>query len=311
MEDVDSFPLLYENDKATGSVEILAKFADDREPWTDAKRSYTSWYNAVRGGHGAGALFRATKTNADFLGRHGACQFFAATVRGENRILAVCPAQDGGPVSIHLLDRKQCGGGALDRMSWTELRTICRAGSVPALSFEDYVRRHRKRGSGRPAARASAVADPEKPKGTTPAGRIDMKNDDQTRDGSSSSPFALPSVSSGDARVFDQESPVKKPYKLLGPDGKIHPSQEKGALGGYRHTDRGRWKYGRLDCPAALDALKKGGYKTYRVFFRNEEDAIAAGFRPCGTCMRERHAVWKKGGAPGTPEYPWLMLPDK
>jgi methylphosphotriester-DNA--protein-cysteine methyltransferase len=45
--------------------------------------------------------------------------------------------------------------------------------------------------------------------------------------------------------------------------------------------------YGRLDCPSALRAIKRGPtYARSRVFFADEASALAAGFRPCGVCMR-------------------------
>jgi methylphosphotriester-DNA--protein-cysteine methyltransferase len=31
----------------------------------------------------------------------------------------------------------------------------------------------------------------------------------------------------------------------------------------------------------------------HRVFFADEATAIAAGYRPCGACLRERYAEWK------------------
>jgi methylphosphotriester-DNA--protein-cysteine methyltransferase len=31
------------------------------------------------------------------------------------------------------------------------------------------------------------------------------------------------------------------------------------------------------------------------VFFADEETAIAAGFRPCGACQREKYRAWKAG----------------
>lgn len=34
-----------------------------------------------------------------------------------------------------------------------------------------------------------------------------------------------------------------------------------------------------------------------RVFFESEEEAINAGYRPCGHCMRERYQRWKAGRA--------------
>ena len=85
-----------------------------------------------------------------------------------------------------------------------------------------------------------------------------------------------------------------KLYKLVGKDGKEYLSAEKGALGG-----NGKAKiYGRLDCPAALRTLQGPGKEVYiktRVFFADEETAIAAGYRPCGTCMREHYKLWKEG----------------
>jgi hypothetical protein len=38
------------------------------------------------------------------------------------------------------------------------------------------------------------------------------------------------------------------------------------------------------------------GYAKHRVFFADETAAIAAGYRPCGICMRERYEHWKRGG---------------
>ncbi len=83
---------------------------------------------------------------------------------------------------------------------------------------------------------------------------------------------------------------MAKQYKLLGADGEFYMSDEPGTLGG-----NGKAKiYGRLDCPAALRAIKQGGYTQYRVFFKDEETAIAAGYRPCGTCLPEKYKAWKE-----------------
>lgn len=82
---------------------------------------------------------------------------------------------------------------------------------------------------------------------------------------------------------------VAKRFTLLGADGVPYASDTPGTLGGYR---RGRI-YGRLDCPSALRALAKGGYQKYRVFFDDEATAIAAGYRPCGTCLPEKYREWK------------------
>lgn len=81
-----------------------------------------------------------------------------------------------------------------------------------------------------------------------------------------------------------------KTYTLLGPDRRPYQSAMPGALGGHRSARI----YGRLDCPAALRALTKGGYVRNRVFFADEAAAIAAGFRPCGSCLPERYQAWKR-----------------
>jgi methylphosphotriester-DNA--protein-cysteine methyltransferase len=51
--------------------------------------------------------------------------------------------------------------------------------------------------------------------------------------------------------------------------------------------------YRRLDCPSALRAIARGGYVRHRVFFIEETTAIAAGYRPCDTCCKDRYQVWK------------------
>jgi hypothetical protein len=80
-----------------------------------------------------------------------------------------------------------------------------------------------------------------------------------------------------------------KPYTLLDGNGQPYLSDAPGTLGGNRRARI----YGRLDCPAALRALRQGGYREHRVFFLDEETAIAAGYRPCGACMREAYKAWK------------------
>jgi methylphosphotriester-DNA--protein-cysteine methyltransferase len=79
-------------------------------------------------------------------------------------------------------------------------------------------------------------------------------------------------------------------YHLLGADGRSYDSQTKGLLGGNRRLKI----YGRLGCPSALRAIKRGGpYVRHRVFFADEASAIAAGFRPCGVCLREAYRQWR------------------
>lgn len=81
-----------------------------------------------------------------------------------------------------------------------------------------------------------------------------------------------------------------KLYKLIGADGKQHVSTTPGLFGGHR----GRKGYGRLDCPCAARWIAKGYYVKHRVFFADEETAIAAGYRPAACCLQERYAVWKQ-----------------
>jgi methylphosphotriester-DNA--protein-cysteine methyltransferase len=81
------------------------------------------------------------------------------------------------------------------------------------------------------------------------------------------------------------------PYRLLGPDGEFMLSYEPGRFGG-----NSRLKiYGRLDCPSAVRSLSKG-YAKVRVFFADEATALAAGYRPCGACMRAQYRIWKESG---------------
>lgn len=93
------------------------------------------------------------------------------------------------------------------------------------------------------------------------------------------------------------------PYRLLQPDGRFVESDVPGTLGG-NATLR---IYGRLDCESAVSALKRG-YAKHRVFFANEKAAIDAGYRPCGRCMHESHAIWKAGPTTAAP-YPWHITP--
>ena len=79
-------------------------------------------------------------------------------------------------------------------------------------------------------------------------------------------------------------------FTLLGADGRPYESAVPGPLGGHR---RGKL-YGRLDCPSALRAIRRGGYVQHRVFFADEATAVAAGYRPCGACLPVEYAVWKR-----------------
>jgi hypothetical protein len=84
-----------------------------------------------------------------------------------------------------------------------------------------------------------------------------------------------------------------KTYTLTGADGKRYESTTPGTFGGHK-KNKG---YGRLDCKSALRWIAKGYYVKHRVFFVDEPTAIAAGYRPCATCMKERYAVWKNAQA--------------
>jgi hypothetical protein len=78
-------------------------------------------------------------------------------------------------------------------------------------------------------------------------------------------------------------------FVLTDADGEPFASRTPGRLGGHR---RGKL-FGRLDCPAAQRAIARGGYVKHRVFFANEETALAAGYRPCAVCLPEQYAAWK------------------
>jgi hypothetical protein len=95
-------------------------------------------------------------------------------------------------------------------------------------------------------------------------------------------------------------------FRLLGPTG-FENSDTKGTLGG----NKGTKVYGTMDCSVAARYLAKGSYQKNRVFFADEGTAIATGYRPCNSCMKERWKAWKAGGTTGTADYPWLILPKK
>jgi len=58
-------------------------------------------------------------------------------------------------------------------------------------------------------------------------------------------------------------------------------SERPGTLDGHRRARI----YRRLGCPSALRAIARGGYVSERVFFADEAAGVAAGYRPCATCM--------------------------
>ena len=48
--------------------------------------------------------------------------------------------------------------------------------------------------------------------------------------------------------------------------------------------------YGSLQCRSGKRMKKEN-----RVFFINEHEAVAHGYRPCGNCMRVAYQNWKNG----------------
>jgi Metal binding domain of Ada len=84
------------------------------------------------------------------------------------------------------------------------------------------------------------------------------------------------------------ERDVKR-YRLIGSDGRELLSETPGTLGGHRRTK----VYGRLDCPSALRWITRGHYVRHRVFFADEETAIAAGYRPCAVCLPAEYRAWR------------------
>jgi hypothetical protein len=78
-------------------------------------------------------------------------------------------------------------------------------------------------------------------------------------------------------------------FTLLDANGAPYTGATPGTLGAHR----GSKIYGRLDCPVALSAIRRGYYVKHRVFFADEATAIAAGYRPCGACLRETYRTWR------------------
>jgi methylated-DNA-[protein]-cysteine S-methyltransferase len=79
-------------------------------------------------------------------------------------------------------------------------------------------------------------------------------------------------------------------YTLINSWGETYESVRPGTLGGHR----GNRVYGRLDCEGARRWIERGHYVRQRVFFADEATAIAAGYRPCASCMPGEHADWKR-----------------
>ena len=80
-----------------------------------------------------------------------------------------------------------------------------------------------------------------------------------------------------------------KTYKLLTAQGTEIETTAPGTIGGHRQLRI----YGKLDCPSARSYINKGKYIQHRVFFADETTAIAAGYRPCAKCMKQKYDEWK------------------
>lgn len=95
--------------------------------------------------------------------------------------------------------------------------------------------------------------------------------------------------------VNSSEKELKEnPYILMDENGNQYLTNTKATYGGNSRGDRfGNSIYGQLTCKSANDAIELG-YIRYRVFFKDEATAIAAGYRPCGTCCREKYVLWKE-----------------
>jgi methylphosphotriester-DNA--protein-cysteine methyltransferase len=83
---------------------------------------------------------------------------------------------------------------------------------------------------------------------------------------------------------------MPKVFRLLGGDRQFYSSPVPGLFGGNTRMKI----YGRLDCSSANRAVARGNtYQKHRVFFADEATAVAAGYRPCGNCMRPRYKEWR------------------
>jgi len=60
-------------------------------------------------------------------------------------------------------------------------------------------------------------------------------------------------------------------------------------LGGYERANI----YGLLNCSSGRRMNIEN-----RVFFKDENEASASGYRPCGNCLPEKYQVWKQAQKP-------------
>lgn len=105
-------------------------------------------------------------------------------------------------------------------------------------------------------------------------------------------PNGLEMIEPSDNEVVERytDFSAEPEYHLIGKNGKPYLSSTPGLFGGHKRLKI----YGKLDCPSANRAIAKGQYVKYRVFFASEEDAVAAGYRPCANCMPKEYKQWKE-----------------
>ena len=91
-------------------------------------------------------------------------------------------------------------------------------------------------------------------------------------------------------RAASKNTALKR-YLLTAPDGSTYRSETPGEYGGNRKQQ----VYGTMDCGAARSTRQRfpQAFLEHRVFFADEAAARAAGYRPCGSCLRERYVDWK------------------
>ncbi len=83
---------------------------------------------------------------------------------------------------------------------------------------------------------------------------------------------------------------LEKPYYFLtNKDNKQYLSDTPGQLGGHAKLKI----YGLLDCKSANRYVQQGQYVKHRVFFADEQTAVAAGYRPFGKYMPDAYKKWK------------------
>ena len=88
---------------------------------------------------------------------------------------------------------------------------------------------------------------------------------------------------------------MRTAYTLTAADGSSYQSPTPGEYGG----NRKQRVYGTMGCGVARDQLRRfpETMVRHRVFFADEATAIAAGFRPCGSCLPERYRAWRAAQA--------------